>query len=172
MKNFSRFSILAAVLMALAGSAGAVDLVTNAQVDIVEGLSVSQTQALNFGVLVLNNGNVVVDAEAGAATDADNLIFDNTDIAQGVFDVTSVNGADITATCTAGAQPAGITLADFVADWDDADSEGAVPQTHTVDATGSAQLEIGATISIDRTQAAVTGGTPVNLPYTVSVTFQ
>ena len=172
MKNFSRFSILAAVLMALAGSAGAVDLVTNAQVDIVEGIAIAQTQALNFGVLVLNNGNVVVSSQDGTATDADNLIFDATDIAQAVFDVTSVNGADITATCTAGTQPSGITLDTFMADWDDAGAEGAVPQTHTVGATGVAVLEVGATISIDRTQAAVTGGTPVSLPYTVSVTFQ
>ena len=60
MKNFSRFSILAAVLLALAGSAGAVDLSTNAQVDIIEGITITQTQALNFGVLVLNNGTVPV----------------------------------------------------------------------------------------------------------------
>jgi hypothetical protein len=171
MKNFSRFSILALVLVALASSAGAVDLVTNAQVDIIEGITIAQTQALNFGVLVLNNGSVVVAAEDGSTTDADNLISDATNIAQGVFDVTSTVGADITVTCTAGTQPAGITLDTFTADWAGAGAEGAVPQTRTL-AIATEELEVGATITIDRTQAAATSGTPVNLPYTVSVTFQ
>jgi len=169
MKNFSRFSILAAVLMALAGSAGAVDLATNAQVDIVAGITIAQTQALNFGVLVLNNGTVDVDCD-GATTDTDNLIFDGTNIAQATFDVTSVVGADVSATCTAGAQPAGITLDTFVADWA-AVGEGAVPQTRTM-AAATEELEVGASITIDRTQAVATNGTPVSLPYTVSVTFQ
>jgi len=171
MKNFSRFSILAVVLLALAGSAGAVDLVTNAQVDIITGITIAQTQALNFGVLVLNNGTVIVSAEDGTTTDATNLISDDTDIAQGVFNVTSTIGADLTVTCTAGVQPAGVTLDAFTADWANAGSEGAVPQLRTLAATTEV-LEIGASITIDRTQAVPTEGTPVNLPYTVSVTFQ
>ena len=115
MKNFSRFSILAAVLMAIAGSAGAVDLVTNAQVDIIEGITIAQTQALNFGVLVLNNGTVIVAAADGSTTDASFLISDATNIAQGVFDVTSTIGSDLSVTATAGSQPAGITLDAFTA---------------------------------------------------------
>jgi hypothetical protein len=171
MKNFSRFSILAAVLLALAGSAGAVDLSTNAQVDIIEGITIAQTQALNFGVLVLNNGTVVVSAEDGSTTDASFLISDATNIAQGVFDVTSTVGSGLSVTCTAGTQPSGITLDTFTADWVDAGAEGAVPQTRTL-AAATEQLEIGASITIDRTQATATSGTPANLPYTVSVTFQ
>ncbi|HOX26183.1 MAG TPA: DUF4402 domain-containing protein [Candidatus Krumholzibacteria bacterium] len=170
MKNFSRFSILAVVLFAFAGSAGAVDLVTNAQVDIITGITILQTQALNFGVLVLNNGSVTVAAADGSTTDADNLISNATDIAQGVFDVTSTLGADLTVNCTAGVQPTGVTLDAFTADWAAA-GEAAVPLTRTLAAT-TEQLEIGATITIDRTQAEPTEGTPVNLPYTVSVTFQ
>ena len=171
MKNFSRFSILALVLMALASSAGAVDLVTNAQVDIVEGITIAQTAALNFGVLVLNNGTVIVSAEDGTTTDTDNLISDATNIAQGVFDITSTVGADLTVTCAGGTQPAGITLDAFTADWAGAGAEGAVPQTRTLAAT-TEELEVGASITIDRTTAVATSGTPVDLPYTVSVTFQ
>lgn len=171
MKNFSRFSILAAVLMAIAGSAGAVDLVTNAQVDIIEGITITQTAALNFGVLVLNNGTVVVSAVDGSTTDANNLISDATNIAQGVFDVTSTSGSDISVTCTAGAQPAGITLDSFTADWVGAGAEAAVPVIRTL-AAATEEVEIGASITIDRTTAQATSGTPVNLPYTVSVTFQ
>jgi hypothetical protein len=169
MKNFSRFSILAVVLVAFASSAGAVDLVTSAVVDIVEGITIAQTQALNFGVLVLNNGTVVVSAADGTYTDDSFLVSDATDIAQGVFDVTSTVGSGLTVTCTAGSQPAGLTLDTFTADWADAGAEGAVPQLRTL-AAATEQLEIGASISVDRTQAAT--GTAVSLPYTVSVTFQ
>ena len=171
MKNFSRFSILAAVLMAIAGSAGAVELITNAQVDIIEGITIAQTGALNFGVLVLNNGTVVVSAEDGSTTDASNLISDGTNIAQGVFDVTSTSGSDISVTCTSGTQPAGIVLDAFTADWVGADTEAAVPVSRTL-AAATEEVEIGASITIDRTTAEATSGTPVNLPYTVSVTFQ
>ena len=170
MKNFSRFSILALVLMALAGSAGAVDLVTSAQVDIVAGITIAQTQSLNFGVLVLNNGSVVVAAADGATTDAANLIFDSGNIRQATFDVVSTIGSDLTATCTAGVMPAGLTLDTFTASWA-AQAEGAVPATRTL-AAATEELEIGATLTIDRTQAVATNGTPVALPYTLSVTFQ
>ena len=168
MKNFSRFSILAAVLMAIAGSAGAVDLVTNAQVDIIEGITVAQTAALNFGVLVLNNGTVVVAAADGAATDTDNLISDATNIAQGVFDVTSTVGSDLSVTCTSGSQPAGITLDTFTASWAGG-AEAGVPVLATL-AAATEEVEIGASITIDRTVAVAAAG--VSLPYTVSVTFQ
>lgn len=168
MKNFSRFSILAVVLVAFAGSAGAIDLATNALVDIVEGISVAQTQALNFGVLVLNNGTVVVAAADGTYTDAAFLVSDATNIAQGTFDVTSTVGSDLSVTCAAGTQPTGITLDAFTASWDGG-VEAAVPVGSTMAAT-TEEVEIGASITIDRTQASV--GTAVNLPYTVSVTFQ
>lgn len=170
MKNFSRFSILALVLMALASSAGAVDLVTNAQVDIVEGITIAQTGAMNFGVLVLNNGTVVVAAADGSTTDTDNLISDATNIAQGIFDITSTEGADLTVSCAGGTQPNGITLDTFTASWA-AQAESGVPVTRTLAAT-TEELEVGASITIDRTTAVATSGTPVDLPYTVSVTFQ
>jgi hypothetical protein len=169
MKNFSRFSILAAVVVFAAGNAGAVDLVTSATVDIIDGITVAQTQALNFGVLVLNNGTVIVSAEDGSTTDASFLISDATNIAQGTFDVTSTVGSTLSVNCTAGSQPTGITLDAFTADWAGADSEGVVPQTRTLVAA-TEELEIGASITIDRTQ--VSTGTAISLPYTVSVTFQ
>ena len=168
MKNFSRFSILAAVLVVCAGSAGAIDLVTSASVDIIEGITVAQTQALNFGVLVLNNGTVIVAAADGATTDTDFLISDATNITQGTFDVTSTIGSDLSVTCVAGTPPTGITLDAFTASWA-AGVEAAVPVSSTMVAA-TEEVEIGASITIDRTTAST--GAAVSLPYTVSVTFQ
>ena len=142
-------SLCLVLLLTLATAAGAVDLATNALVEIVEGVAIAQTTALNFGVLARNNGTVTVAAADGAVTDAQNLVVDATSISQGVFMINSQAGADLAVNCTVGAMPAGITLA--------ADDEN---------------LEVGATITVDRTTVALTGGTPANLPYTVSVTYQ
>ena len=80
-------------------------------------------------------------------------------------------GVDISVTCTAGAMPAGVLLGSFTADWADLDAEAPVPVLRTMAAITEV-LEIGASLAIDRTTASPTGGTPANLPYTVSVTFQ
>lgn len=168
MKSFCRFSIMALAFLALTGSAFAVDLSTNALVNVVEGLSIVQGTALNFGDVVLNNGDVVIAAEDGTTTDADNLILDDTNISQGIFTVTGLTAFDIQVNCTVGAPVAGLTLSAFTADWADAGAEAAVPATRTM-AADSEQLEIGATLTVDRTTAALGAQ---SLPYTVSVTFQ
>jgi len=151
--------------------ASAVDLVTNGVVDIIEGVTLGQTTSLNFGVLVLNNGTVTISAEDGSYVDGSSLVYDATNISQGVFTVDSNTGVDITVTCTAGAMPGGLLLGSFTADWADAGAEAPVPVPRTM-AGNSEVLEIGASLAVDRTVAVPTGGTPANLPYTVSVTFQ
>ena len=151
--------------------ASAVDLVTNGVVDIIEGVTLVQTASLNFGVLVLNNGTVTISAADGSYVDGSSLVYDATNISQGIFTVDSNVGVDITVNCTAGAQPAGLLLGTFTADWADAGAEAAVPVPRTMAAI-SEVLEIGASLAVDRTVAVPTGGTPANLPYTVSVTFQ
>ena len=172
MKNFSRFSILAVVLLGLAGSAAAVDLVTFAVVDIVEGITVTQTTPLNFGVLVKNDGVVVITAQDGSYTNADNIVIDGSSIAQGVFVVDSAPGADIEVACSAGAMPPGLALSAFTASWDNgADAVAIVgtPATHTI-VGASVGLEIGATLTVTGNTVAVANA--VQLPYTVAVTFQ
>jgi len=168
MKSFCRFSIMAVAFLALTTSAFAVDLSTNALVEIVEGLSLAETTALNFGQLALNTGDVVIAAEDGATTDADFLIVDNTNLSQGVFAVTGLTNWDVQVSCTAGSMPAGLTLATFTADWADAGAEAAVPATRTM-AADTENVEIGATLSVDRTTASTGAAT---MPFTVSVTFQ
>jgi len=168
MKSFCRFSIMVLAFLALTGSAFAVDLSTNALVTIVEGLAIAETTALNFGQLALNNGTVVVAAADGATTDAANLIVDNTNVTQGVFAVTGLTAWDVQVDCTAGTMPAGLTLSTFTADWADAGAAGAVPHTRTM-AADSENVEIGASLAVDRTTASTGAAT---LPFTVSVTFQ
>ena len=167
MKNFSRFSILAVVLVALASTAGAVDFATNASVDIIDGVTIAQTTAMNFGVLVNNNGTVIVSCVDGTQTDAAHLISDATDISQGIFDVTSTIGSSLTAAVTAGSLPAGITLDTFTFSW--AGEDAAADRTLVA---ATEELEVGASITLDRTATTATNGTPADLPYTLAVTFQ
>jgi hypothetical protein len=164
MKNFSRFSVLALGLVTLAGSAGAVDFSTNAQVEIVEGIVITENTPLNFGVLALKDGTVDLDAD-GSTTDANNLIFDNSAIAAGDFGVQSINGSTIQASATAGTPPAGITLSDFDFAWD-----GAAGDNVTL-ASDTANLTVGANLAIDSGTASAGGGTQ-DVPYTLSVVFQ
>jgi hypothetical protein len=168
MRTFLAFLCLGLVF---ALPAAAVDLVTNGVVDIIEGITLTQTTSLNFGVIVLNNGVLVISAADGTYTDASNLVYDNTNISQAILQVDSNTGVDITVNCAAGAMPAGLLLGAFTADWADAGAEGAVPQARTMAANTEA-LEIGASLTVDRTTAVPTGGTPASLPYTISVTFQ
>ncbi|MEZ4389250.1 MAG: hypothetical protein R3D98_17020 [Candidatus Krumholzibacteriia bacterium] len=166
----SCLSCLAMLLLA-AAPVLAIDLVTSARVEIVEGIALSQTTALNFGVLARNNGTVTVAAADGAITDPTNLMVDATNVSQGIFMVNSMTGADLEVDCTGGVMPSGITMGAFTADWANSGTGGAVPVNRTL-LTDDEVLEIGATITVDRTTVALTGGTPATLPYTVSVTYQ
>jgi hypothetical protein len=165
------FIVFLCLGLVVALPAAAVDLVTNGLVDIIDGLTVTQTTGLNFGVLVLNSGTVVVSAADGSYTDGSSLVYDNTNISQGIFSVDTNVGVDITVTCSAGTMPAGLVLGAFTADWADAGAEAPVPVPRTT-AAATEVLEIGASLAVDRTTAVPTGGTPADLPYTVSVTFQ
>jgi len=166
-----RILAVTCLALAIALPASAIDLATNAVVDIIQGIALTQNTGLNFGVLVLNNGTVIVAAADGSYTDNSHLVSDATNISQGIFNVASVAGVDVTVNCTAGAPPPGLLLGSFTADWADQGAEGAVPQPRTL-AADSEVLEIGASLAIDRTVATPTGGTPAQIPYTVSVTFQ
>lgn len=171
MKTFSRFSILAVLLVAFAGSAVAVEYNFNALVDIVEGITVTETTPLNFGVLVKNDGEVIVAAD-GAVTNDDALIIDDTNISQGIFTVDSAPGADLQIACVAGTPVDGLALTDFTASWDGGAEAPAVtgtPALHTI-VLASVSLEIGATLTV--TKADVEVADNVQIPYTMEVVFQ
>jgi len=170
MKTFARFSVLVVAVFCMAGSAFAVDLGSTAVVDIVEGIVLAETQQMDFGSLSKNDGTVVVAAD-GSYTDANSLMFDDSSVAAGEFTITSVAGAAVTLTVTAGAMPAGLDLNTFTADIAAGTTTGAVGAglAHTM-AADTDVLALGA--SIDVTGATATVGDDTALPYTVGVVFQ
>ena len=161
MKRAIRVFALTIVSALFAGNASAVDLTTTATVDIVEGITISQTTPLNFGTLVLNNGDVVIAAD-GTPTDTSSLTQDGTSQAQATFDVTSISGVDLDVTLTPGAGAAGLTLSAM--SWD-VGGTSASPFT----SGGTDVLNVGGTLTVDRSAAAV--GAAQTVPYTVTVAF-
>ena len=92
---FSRMLITPVILMItglLAFPAGAVDLDTLALVDIVEGITITETTALNFGDVALNDGTITI-GTTGSVTDPNFLSFDATNASQGIFTVTAIAGS-------------------------------------------------------------------------------
>jgi hypothetical protein len=164
--------ILLPCVLLLAIPAACVDLDTEALVEIVTGIELTEIDRLNFGVLGLNNGTVVVAATDGSYTDADNIVYDATDIREGEFQVQSIAGTTVELQCTVvgGSLPDGLTLSDFTAEWAGSGVENPVPQDRLL-AAASEILKIGASLTVNRDLASVTGG-PIELPYTISVFFQ
>jgi hypothetical protein len=161
MKRAIRVFALTIVSALFAGNASAVDLATTATVNIVEGITISETQGLNFGTLVLNNGDVVIAAD-GTVTDASLLTQDGTSQSQATFDVTSISGVDLDVTLTPGPAASGLTLSAM--SW----AVGAV-STSPFTSGGTDVLNVGGTLTVDRSAASVGAGQTVD--YTVSVTF-
>jgi len=129
MRNLLAFLPLALILT---GPAIAVDLPTNALVEIVEGIDVQQTTAMNFGVLARSDGTVTVSAIDGSYTDASFIVYDATAISQGLFTVECIAGATVELDCTPGVIPAGLSLLTFTVEWAESGVEDPVPDTHVL----------------------------------------
>ncbi len=172
MKNFSRFSILAVVLWALAGTAVALDVPTIAYVTIVEGVECVEDAAMNFGVLAKSDGSVTINPETGAISNPNSIIFDGAAINPGEFTVTSCDGIVVALEVAAsGVAVDGLTLGDFTASWDGGAVEDAVPATpssHTMSGT-TADLIVGATLTV--VGADVVIANDVELGYTLTLTL-
>ena len=162
MKRAIRGFGLSFVFALMASNASAVDLASTATVTIVEGITITETAALNFGTLVLNNGSVVI-ATTGAVTDASSLTSDGTSQAPATFTVDSISGVDLDVNVVPDAAANGLTLGTMTFDYE---TDTANPVT-----SGGAGdvLTIGGTLTVDRTQAAV--GANQTMGFTVSVTF-
>lgn len=163
MKTLTRLLAIGAALGVFAGPAAAVDLTTNGLVTIVEGITMTETQQLNFGTVVLNSGVLSI-STAGVVTDASNLTADGTSQAEGQFTIDSPSGVTIAVTLSPGATPAGLTLGSM-----NFDMNGTTTNPYTTVAA-STPLLVGASLTVDRASASV--GASQQLPYTVSVTFQ
>lgn len=161
MKRATCFA-LSIVFALMAGNASAVDLASTATVTIVEGITITETAALNFGTLVLNNGDVVV-ATNGNVTDASSLTSDGTSQQPATFDVDSISGVDLDVNITPDAAANGLTLGTMTFDF-----EGDSANPVTSGGAGDV-LTVGGTLTVDRTQASV--GASQTMGFTVSVTF-
>jgi hypothetical protein len=170
MKNFKRFSILAVMLLAFAGTAGALDFPTDAVVSIEAGIIIAETTPLNYGVLVLNPGAITISA-TGVVTDLDGLTLNGAAQSEGLFTVDSAIGSAVEVDCVPGVPAVqGLVLSAFFAGWDGAvgvSCEPALPAPHTMVALQDV-LAIGATLTVSN---AVVGAN-VSIPYTVAVNFQ
>ncbi len=163
MKRAIRVFALTIVSALFAGNASAVDLATTATVNIVEGITISETQGLNFGTLVLNNGDVVIDTD-GNVTDSNLLTSDGTSQAPATFDVTSISGVDLDVTLTPGTATGGLTLSGMTFAFGTGSDS-----TNPVSSTGTDVLTVGGTLTVDRSAASVGAGQTVD--YTLSVVF-
>jgi hypothetical protein len=166
MRNLLAFLPLALILT---GPAIAVDLPTNALVEIVEGIDVQQTTAMNFGVLARSDGTVTVSAIDGSYTDASFIVYDATAISQGLFTVESIAGATLDLNCTPGVIPAGLSLLAFTVEWAESGVENPVPSTHVLTIRNEV-MKLGASLTVISADMGAPLGA-VELPYTVAVTF-
>ena len=164
MKRATRVFALLISLTMLTGVASAASLTTDAVVTIVEGITISETQQMNFGTLALNDGNVVL-ATDGATTDDNALIFDATGIVPATFDVDAPENASLSVTISPAAEADGLVLTDPTVAWNGGAS-GASPQTYTAGAVPDV-LTVGATLK----QEGSTVGASKNVEYDVVIVF-
>ncbi len=153
----------------LAFPAGAVDLDTSALLDIVEGITVTEITALNFGDVALNTGTLTV-ATSGGLTDPDFLSFNATNVSQGVFTIDAISGSGYDITLIENAPVAGLILDNFQINIDGAaDEAGANTFVGVVLVNSSSTLNIGADLTVDAATAIL--GDNQTIGYRISVNF-
>ena len=103
-------TLMIAGLLAL--PAGAVDLDSFAMVDIVEGITITEITALNFGDVALNDGTITI-TTAGTVSDPEYLSFDATNASQGVFTLSVIAGAAYDISFVENLPVVGLTLDNF-----------------------------------------------------------
>jgi Domain of unknown function (DUF4402) len=165
MKNLRVLSVMALVLI-VAGSASAFDLVTTAAVEIVEGITIAQTTQMDFGQVADHDGALVLATNpASPMTDTSFISFDDTGYTPGIFTCTSIPGASIAATFTNAGDVAGLTLSAFTVSLDAGGSDEGNLATITQIATADT-WNVGATLTVAAATAVVGAATP---GYTVTV---
>ena len=153
----------------LAAPAGAADLDTLALVDIVEGITITETTALNFGDVALNNGTITI-GTAGTVTDPNFLSFDATAASQGIFTVTAIAGSAYDIDLIENVPAVGLTLNNFHINVDGgADEAGADNFVAVILANQSSTLNIGADLTVDAATASL--GDNQTIGYRISVNF-
>ena len=169
---FPRIPVTLITLMVvglLAFPAAAADLDTLALVDIVEGITITETVALNFGDVALNNGTISI-GTAGTITDPNFLSFDATSASQGVFTVSAIAGSAYDIDLIENVPVVGLTLSNFRINIDGGADEAGVDNFVGVNlANQNSILNIGADLTIDAATASL--GDNQTIGYRISVNF-
>lgn len=174
MKKFVAGTAIAMALAFGITDARAVDYSTFALVELVEGITINETAALNFGVLAETDGNVTIATSLTVgppplADDPDYLTFEGANQTRAEFTVTSVAGATVQVNVTPGATVDGLTLTNPTIDIDGSGEISALPHDAVLSAA-SVDLYVGATLQVDTSfPTVVAAGQQV--PYIVSVVF-
>ncbi len=149
--------------------AGATDLDTNAILDIVEGITVTESSALNFGDVALSSGTMTVSTN-GTITDPDYLSFDAATVSQGVFSINAIAGNAYDIAITEVVPAVGLTLDNFKINIDGgADEAGANTFVGVTLSAAVSDLNLGADITVDASTASL--GDNQTIGYRVSVNF-
>jgi len=165
MKNLKTLTILAIVALT-ATSAFAFDLPTSAAVEVVEGISVTQTTGMDFGQVANFAGALVLSTDPGdPMTDAAHISFDPTGYTPAIFEVTSIAGATVNATFTDLDATDGLALSAFTVSLDGGGADEAdITAITQVGATDT--WNVGCTLTVDPADAvegAATVGYNVNV---------
>ena len=153
----------------LAFPAAAADLDTSALLDLVEGITITETTALNFGDVAMNNGILTV-STAGTVTDPDFLSFDPTNVSQGIFDIGAIAGSSYDISILETIPVVGLILDNFQMNIDGgADEAGADNFIGVTLVAQSSTLNLGADLTVDSAQASL--GDNQTIGYRVTVNF-
>ncbi len=149
--------------------AGALDLDTNAFVDIVEGITIGETLAMTFGDVALNDGTITINTD-GSVSDPNLISFDATGASQGAFSITSIAGGAYDIVVLETIPVAGLLLDNFQISIDGAGDEAGSDTFVGVTLTNAVStLDVGGDLTVDSALAVV--GDNQSIGYRVQVNF-
>lgn len=166
-KKVTGLLVLMGVLWA--GSAGAVDLDTVAYVSMVEGITIVENTALNFGDVALNDGTVTIGSD-GSITDPNFLSYDGTNVSQGVFTVTAIAGGTYDISLMENVPVVGLLLDTFTLSIDGGADEVGTDTFLGVNLPNqNSTFNIGADLTVDSANAVL--GANQTIGYRLTVNF-
>ena len=162
MKHISLIALAVALLPGLAMAATSTGT-GDAKAKIVQPVTVTSTQDLNFGTM-LGKANTVTVSSSGSRTATDNtaLVTDSNTPTAGVFSVTGPNSQPITVTLPVNATVSSSTNSMTISNLNSPQSG-----SQTLDGTGNLTINIGGDLAVTEGQAVgdYTGS------YTITVTY-
>ena len=167
MKSLVRFSILTMFLFSCIGTAAAFDLDTTADITIVEGVTVTETTALDFGEVADKDGTLVLNTD-GTVTDANLISVPTGTPVAGVFSVASVAGAAVTAAFTDNSAIAGLAMATMVISQDGGNTDEAA-LNNIVLPLATSTWNMGLSLTVDAANLVVLGAQTLDFRLAVTL---